>query len=485
MGSSRMPRYRHVPAPGHRRARKAAGGLPAAALAAAAAFLLVLTNVGGSHAYYTAQTSSVAGGTITAGVAGIEVEGAIGVVYTSAQTSSAPAALMIENTGDAPLEVVLDWAQSSGTLSPALVSLFLWANTGTTAAGCAAAPPGGAATGTLAAPATGSLIPSPLPAGGSVHLCALTSLPSGSIAGNEGKSLTGAFTAAGEHGSWTAEDTAPAFTQSVQGSPVNSGAWYRLWSARNPGSCIEYAYTGSKVQQNPCSPSGTPEATELWRFVAADTGYRIKSKQMSSWWQVSAATSGTRILLGTATTSLAAWIVTPVDGRLRFHLVADTSLCATAAGTVSNATADIVLAACTPGDESQLFSSVMLGEVEPALIDPLTCSDQGFINNGNAYLSWPQLQNYQAEVVYRAWVIPSGGTRTGPYLSGTLFYNGTGWTPTAGFGATTFNGYFPVDGAYTIEFEQSVAGAPWHLMGRGYLVSGTAPQQPSIVCGTP
>ena len=510
-----MPRYRPDPVSGHWRARKRVGlgaglsvrpragsvrralgaalsghRLPRAALSAAGALVLVLANVGGSYAFYNAKATAVTGGTITAGVAELQLDGAIATVYTSAQPASSVAALSVENTGDAPLDVELAWMQSSGALSPSLVALALWANPGTSAASCATTPPGTASTGTLAIVATGALIPLPLAAGQSVQLCALTSMSSGSIAANIGKSLTGAFAALGTHGSWTAEDTAPAFTQSVQGSPVNTSAWYRLWSARNPASCLEKYSDGHYrlVRQDPCS--GSPQGNELWRFTQVSGGYQVKNKETSTWWQVTSAASGQPLRLGTATGSLAAWIMTTADdGTLRFSLVADPSLCVAATGTPVDVTAPLQLAACDPDSESQKFATVMLGEVEPTLIDPLTCSDDGGGNNGNAYLSWPQLQYYQGEVIYRVWVIPNGGGT--PVLSAgsnTVHSRATGWDPVAQFGASTFNSTFPTDGPSVIEIEQSVGGSAWSLVGRGYLVSGTganSPYAPTLVCGTP
>jgi len=427
---------------------------------------LVGAGSGAAWGYWSASTS--VGTTASAATVGVSQQLASGstlAITYGASTTAGAGAITVTNTSSRSggYTLALTATSTSSTLRGAIAVAI-----GTAASCTPTAALTGAVTGTLAAPPSKS---GTLAAGASTTLCLQTSMTASAITANAGATVGVSVTASIAVGTWSASASPIAFGQSVAAtSSITAGpGWYQLKASQgSPAPCVVYSYNFSPNAAAQSACQSQPGYDQLWRFTPTSGGYShiITKVSGTSWWQVSSATVGAKITFGNAATALAEWqLVNAGNGLVQISLRAAPTLCVQLPA--SGQSDPVTLQSCGPSTALQQLVLVPYGTAVPAPV-ALTCSA------GNGYdltMSWPALNGYQGDVVYRVSV--DGALDT-------LHSRGNGYDTTAEWSsafATTYG-----VGSHQVLVEQSVFGSSWTTVGTGTAVV-TSLGGPYFQCG--
>jgi hypothetical protein len=179
-------------------------------LALASALIAALTLAGGTAAHAVWTTSATASASAQAGSIGVSLSDFSGLNASyAAGTTSTQSTFTVTNTGSVPIAATaLTLAVSGPTATQQAVSVALWP--AQSDGSCGTAP---TTTATLAAPP--ALPATALGTGASAVFCIRTAVPTTAPSGTAGTSVTVVPTVTATSGSWSASQSAAAFTQTI------------------------------------------------------------------------------------------------------------------------------------------------------------------------------------------------------------------------------------------------------------------------------
>lgn len=184
-------------------------------VAAAVFAALVLAVGGGGAAWAYWSVTATAATSVASGTVGVILDGAGSLAsgYTSSDRVRS-AALTVTNTGTLAASYSVATTTTGSTALANAVVVTRWP--AASASACSGSIPGGAATGTWAAPPpmTGTLA-----AGAAQIWCVRTTITAAQVAALPGTSLSASLTVTGANGAWTSTAT-QSVTQAVAGVPI-------------------------------------------------------------------------------------------------------------------------------------------------------------------------------------------------------------------------------------------------------------------------